>query len=1016
MGSPGVNHLLTSQTSLDYYAPERALFLQEDWPSACRRVRLIHTLSGFRIPTLAVARKETESPKKQLARLLRRFTLFIRAMHNPNQRNALALHIVAHPERSALGAEIGIYFLCRAASENYTKSVSKADRLVKQIKASFPQESFFNYGFPRQLDQEDIKHIAFHKLPDEDIQIVELRKFEDCLTTETPQSRFIPAEQSIDYIPHAFWSDINLDPWLVLIEMLFNQDTLTAISVVLEPTRLVELEGVAILAQQFHKVAQAGSRRDEWLEKASQLPTQPERRSWLQKMLLAKAYQTQGLNDYLVLRAKRGDYVYNQLLGWQDHLFSMRITLAAYGKKPEILDPLANAIRPTLSSPDPESDSSKLGWMRPEAVRPITEQEKLSALKNLRWLGQLDWGKSQANPKLRRLRYLTTAEEAAGLFHLPIMPQAGQTTAISTSTVPFVVPLDVASVSRFKNHEESSRRKAEYDSNQELVQDRSENIEQNVVSLGYVYQRERLLSPKNVGGEESLEFRLEISDLKKPSLLVGAPGSGKSNLALYLLIQLWRDHKIPFLVLDPSTGHEYRYLFSEPSLQDDLIVYTMGDEEGLPFRFNPFDIPPDATVRGHITRLLSCFKAAYEMWDPLPAIYEAALAHAYTKTPFNWKLDDKGKVRQSENNECKSIPCLADFNQAIIEHLEKEILPDYGTQSEAAGILTGASKIRVQGILNSLGYVLNVKDMRKDFFQNLLGHPVVIELGSLGDPSNIALAMAFLITQLVGHIEHAYRQNPERRHLLLIEEAHRLLSAETSATSGPNQGNAQGKSAEEMNTILAEVRKYGQGIMVLDQRPSSLVGGVLDNAQVNIMCRLNDRIGFEHLGHVLNLDDKQKKYARTRLRPGDALVLDSHSGKPVLTRSPNVVDNLRNSKLSLEAEKNQMLQNAAKTGLTPPQCQPISREQSSKGKKVFFDDKNRFVELMKRIMEQNDWIALDRQLRVWIKNNSQQVKRLLLYYIFNALDYSEDQQTEILAQLERNDLLMPIRKERDVED
>lgn len=306
------------------------------------------------------------------------------------------------------------------------------------------------------------------------------------------------------------------------------------------------------------------------------------------------------------------------------------------------------------------------------------------------------------------------------------------------------------------------------------------------------------------------------------------------------------------MVLDPSNGQEYRYLYGEPALRDDLLVYTLGDEDGLPFRFNPFDVPPDVTVRGHITRLLSCFKAAYEMWDPLPAIYEAALAHLYTQPPFGWNLGEKGSTG-------KPTPCLADFHQAIVDHLEKHVLPDYGKGTEAGGILTGASKIRIQGILNGLGHILNVGQMPPTFFQKLLTRPVVIELGALGDPSSIALVMAFLITQLVGHIEHAFRRGvrAERPHMLLIEEAHRLLSAEAPSTTGPNQGNVRGKSAEEMNTMLAEVRKFEQGVMVLDQRPSSLVGGVLDNSLVNIMFRLNDRVGFEHLSNVLNLGDRK---------------------------------------------------------------------------------------------------------------------------------------------------------------
>ena len=50
------------------------------------------------------------------------------------------------------------------------------------------------------------------------------------------------------------------------------------------------------------------------------------------------------------------------------------------------------------------------------------------------------------------------------------------------------------------------------------------------VSIGRLYQRETIVDH---------EFRVPVDDLMKPSLLVGAPGSGKTNLAFSLLIDLW---------------------------------------------------------------------------------------------------------------------------------------------------------------------------------------------------------------------------------------------------------------------------------------------------------------------------------------------------------------------------------------------------------------------------------------------------------------------------------------------
>jgi hypothetical protein len=288
---------------------------------------------------------------------------------------------------------------------------------------------------------------------------------------------------------------------------------------------------------------------------------------------------------------------------------------------------------------------------------------------------------------------------------------------------------------------------------------------------------------------------------------------------------------------------------------------------------------------------------------------------------------------------------------------------------------------------------LNVRQDDPLFFQRLLQKPVVIELGALGDPSSLALVMAFLVTQLVGHIEYAYQQrkDSDKPHLLLIDEAHRLLSAETGATASQNQGNTRGKSAEEMNTMLAEVRKFRQGIMILDQRPSSLVGGVLDNALINIMCRLNDRSGFEHLSHVLNLDPAQQRYARTRLRAGQTLVLDASSGLPVLLRAPLVVDVLRTHSPTPEEELWKMLEYAHNADLrcpdvTPWDYSPQSNTLNITQPPIWFDliaiIGDRVIADVAHAVENRDWAMVRNRIRDWLLQNRRELNPLLEKIVF----------------------------------
>lgn len=315
-------------------------------------------------------------------------------------------------------------------------------------------------------------------------------------------------------------------------------------------------------------------------------------------------------------------------------------------------------------------------------------------------------------------------------------------------------------------------------------------------------------------------------------------------------------------------------------------------------------------MRTHCTNLLAAFRASMTMFDPLPAVFEGALERLYTEERFcgvgrAMSMEDFGDFDSP-------APSLNQFRAALEVQLD-QVLQQYQGSEQSIGVIRGGSTVRVEAIIKKLGSILNVPGNGAAFFQRLLQRPAVVELGALGDGSNIALLMAFLLGQFSGHVEYAYRamarQGKKREHLILIEEAHRLLEG----GEGP-----QAKSAEDLNTMLAEVRKFGQGIMTLDQRPSSLVGGVLDNAFVKILTRLSDKVGFERLSEELNLDEAQKQFARTRLKAGDAVLIDRDAGMPVLVRADNVKDGLEDNQLEGEAFAQQVRANAERWDLVPP--------------------------------------------------------------------------------------------------
>ena len=65
------------------------------------------------------------------------------------------------------------------------------------------------------------------------------------------------------------------------------------------------------------------------------------------------------------------------------------------------------------------------------------------------------------------------------------------------------------------------------------------------------------------------------------------------------------------------------------------------------------------------------------------------------------------------------------------------------------------------------------------------------------------------------------------QHLLVIEEAHRLLKNIDTERSSENTGNPKGKALEHFTNMIAEMRSYGQGVIIAEQIPTKLAPDVI---------------------------------------------------------------------------------------------------------------------------------------------------------------------------------------------
>jgi hypothetical protein len=384
------------------------------------------------------------------------------------------------------------------------------------------------------------------------------------------------------------------------------------------------------------------------------------------------------------------------------------------------------------------------------------------------------------------------------------------------------------------------------------------------------------------------EFVVPLETLNRHALVTGATGAGKSQTVRHLLEQL-AAAGLPWLAIEPVkseypamagrlTGDASQAVAAPPAVaartgfgeRAAVTVINPADPAAIPFSVNPLAPEPGYPVQAHIDMVRALFLAAFDADEPFPQIMAQALQRVYEEC--GWDVVTGGRVPGAAAE--PAIPTLAQLQRAALAVIEEV---GYGAQLQAD--VRGFVDVRLRSLrIGSAGR----------FFEGghpgdvaaLLGRNVVLAIEDVANDEDKAFLMGTLIIRLVEHLRLRARAGrwAGLRHVIVIEEAHRLLRA-------GREGRASAHAVELFASMLAEIRAYGEGLVIAEQIPAKLLPDAVKNTALKVVHRLPARDDRELVGAAMNLDEAQSRQV-VSLAPGVAAVFADGMDRPVRVRVP----------------------------------------------------------------------------------------------------------------------------------
>lgn len=374
-----------------------------------------------------------------------------------------------------------------------------------------------------------------------------------------------------------------------------------------------------------------------------------------------------------------------------------------------------------------------------------------------------------------------------------------------------------------------------------------------------------------------LPFTISRSSVNRHVFVTGATGSGKSQSVRKLLDQL-SGQDVPWMVIEPAKSEYRRMAGRLEAIGKHVTVIRPGETGIAPASLNPLE--PSSIVVGtpprreffrlqtHIDLVRALFTAAFQADEPFPQILAQALTMAYEEQGWNVAL---GRATVGNPEIRPRMPTLADLQRcarAAVDAVE------YGT--EVRNNVRGFVDVRLGSLrLGTPGRFF--EDGHPIDLEVLLKQNVVFEIEDLGDDNDKAFFIGTVLVRLIEllRLQEFHGDRVEGlQHVIVIEEAHRLLR-------NVSLDSASGHAVTMFADMLAEVRAYGEGVVVAEQIPAKIIPDVVKNSAVKIVHRLPSLDDRTFVGATMNLDERQSE-AVIGLLPGRAAAHSDGMDNPVL--------------------------------------------------------------------------------------------------------------------------------------